>query len=531
MGIEKKNDYVSDHFSDIADGRSANALAVGPGVLWIYMIPDNLFSKRIFRCLDSKRLPLTLCIGLSGGVDSMCLTYLLSRWAKKYGVELKAITIDHSFRKESASEAALIGRYVEKWGVQHVVQKIEYDTNIELITNFEEVARTLRYEVFDRECRGSNASHICLAHTLDDQLETFMQRLRHNSSLFGLAGLKDVANIPLSENAPASVRPPIRVIRPLLGFRKAELVATCKDNGVEWFEDYTNDDVGLTERNMLRYMINSYVPVQLSETPHNNGERVRLLQAASREGLLETYGEVREVVSTLRDEVRALHAASEVFLDKSNLRLELSTPITLSLDLPNGISVFSRWLYEVLYPVSASKHYYWAYAKLERHLVPKIKQHITGGNAAIPLKINYLNVLFDVTYNGSIKKLNIYCTRQPFIRNELLPSIQIDYLAPLAWSRWYFFDRRFWLLFYTEKPGVKVHTEPYDAEMHFKAVHELLGNGKEYQFLRNKKFNYIPMITIYYQGQTGIAFPTCNVYSDHSLLKVDWDTKAQHFLV
>lgn len=456
----------------------------------------------------------------------MCLTYLLSRWAKKYSVGLKAITIDHSYRKESANEAALIGRCVEKWGVQHVVHKIEYGADIELITNFEEVARTRRYEIFDRVCRGSNASHICLAHTLDDQLETFMQRLRHNSSLFGLAGLKDVATIPLPATAPARVRSPVRVIRPLLGFWKTELVATCKESGVGWFEDYTNDDVGLTERNMLRYMINSYIPAQLSETARSNGERVRLLQSASKEGLLETYGEVREVVATVRDQVRALHAASNVSLDKSNLLLRLSTPTSLSLDLPNGVSVLSRWLYEVLCPISASKHYHWAYAKLERHLVPKIKQHITGSDAAAPLKINYLNVLFDITYHDSTKTLNVYCTRQPFIRNELLPSIQIDNLVPLAWSRWYIFDRRFWLLFYTENPGVKVRIEPYDVKIHFKAAHELLGNDKEHEFLRNKKYNCIPMITVHHQGRTGIAFPTCNVYSDDILVKVDWDTRV-----
>ncbi|CCE78782.1 Piso0_000811 [Millerozyma farinosa CBS 7064] len=490
------------------------------------MIPDHLFSKSILRCLDSTQLPSTLCIALSGGVDSMCLTYLLSRWAKKYRVGLKAITIDHSYRKESANEAALIGRCVEKWCVQHEVHKIEYGTDIKSITNFEEVARTRRYEIFDRVCRVSNASHICVAHTLDDQLETFVQRLRHNSSLFGLAGLREVANIPLPECAPARVRSPVRVIRPLLEFCKADLVATCKENGVKWFEDYTNDDVGLTERNMLRYLINSYVPAQLSETPCDNGERVHLLQSVSKERLLETYGEVRELESTVRNQVRALHSASDVSLDKSNLSLRLSVPVSLSLDLPDGVSVLSRWMYEVFYPISASKHYHWAYAKLERHLVPKIKQHITSSSAASPLKINYLNVLFNITYHDTTKILNINCRRQPFIRNESLPTIQVDNLAPSTWSRWYFFDRRFWLSFYTQKSGIKLHVEPYDVKMHFKIVQELLGKSKEHEFLRNKKYNCIPMVIIHHQGMTDIAFPTCNIYSDGRLVKVDWDTKV-----
>lgn len=44
-------------------------------------------------------------VGISGGPDSMSLTVLLNRWAKKAGVRLVGITIDHRFREESAIEA------------------------------------------------------------------------------------------------------------------------------------------------------------------------------------------------------------------------------------------------------------------------------------------------------------------------------------------------------------------------------------------------------------------------------------------
>ncbi|KAK4251606.1 hypothetical protein C7999DRAFT_10567 [Corynascus novoguineensis] len=46
----------------------------------------------------------------------------------------------------------------------------------------------------------------------------------------------------------------IMVYRPLLGFSKDRLIATCLENNIPWFEDHTNADRTLTMRNAVRYM-------------------------------------------------------------------------------------------------------------------------------------------------------------------------------------------------------------------------------------------------------------------------------------
>ncbi|KAL2265333.1 hypothetical protein VTJ83DRAFT_6433 [Remersonia thermophila] len=46
----------------------------------------------------------------------------------------------------------------------------------------------------------------------------------------------------------------ITVYRPLLGFSKDRLIATCVENNIPWFEDHTNQDATLTLRNAVRYM-------------------------------------------------------------------------------------------------------------------------------------------------------------------------------------------------------------------------------------------------------------------------------------
>ncbi|KAL2160133.1 hypothetical protein VTH06DRAFT_1788 [Thermothelomyces fergusii] len=58
----------------------------------------------------------------------------------------------------------------------------------------------------------------------------------------------------------------IMVYRPLLGFSKDRLIATCLENNVPWFEDHTNSDRTLTMRNAVRYMHKNHtLPVALQK--------------------------------------------------------------------------------------------------------------------------------------------------------------------------------------------------------------------------------------------------------------------------
>lgn len=50
--------------------------------------------------------------------------------------------------------------------------------------------------------------------------------------------------------------PQLQFVRPLLGFTKQQLIDTCLENNVPWFEDPSNKDVGLTQRNAIRFLLN-----------------------------------------------------------------------------------------------------------------------------------------------------------------------------------------------------------------------------------------------------------------------------------
>lgn len=82
----------------------------------------------------------------------------------------------------------------------------------------------------------------------------------------------------------------IMIYRPLLEFSKDRLIATCEANNVEWFEDPTNADATLTQRNAIRHMDRSQLPPELQkeavlDMSREAKRRTRLEEAEARRWL------------------------------------------------------------------------------------------------------------------------------------------------------------------------------------------------------------------------------------------------------
>jgi tRNA(Ile)-lysidine synthase len=93
------------------------------------------------------------------------------------------------------------------------------------------MARDMRYRLLGALAHELGASHVVTGHTLDDQAETVLMRLVHGTGIGGLGGMW-----------PEIERDGVTVARPLLGMRKARLVATCEAAGWPFFNDPSNAD-------------------------------------------------------------------------------------------------------------------------------------------------------------------------------------------------------------------------------------------------------------------------------------------------
>jgi tRNA(Ile)-lysidine synthase len=102
-------------------------------------------------------------------------------------------------------------------------------------TAIQEGARAERYSVLDAWAGERGFAAIATAHHLDDQVETLVMRLNRGAGVRGLAGIRPVAAIPGGKSA-------ARLIRPLLGWRRTELVDLCNKSGLAPVDDPSNRD-------------------------------------------------------------------------------------------------------------------------------------------------------------------------------------------------------------------------------------------------------------------------------------------------
>src|SRR5690606_16874186 len=113
-------------------------------------------------------------------------------------------------------------------------------------------AREARYRWLARVCRDTGAQVCVTGHTLDDQAETVLLRLVRGSGLPGASAMATLASWPVPDVEPAA--PPLRVLRPLLGCARQELLEYLDALGLEAREDPSNELVTF-DRNRIRHRV------------------------------------------------------------------------------------------------------------------------------------------------------------------------------------------------------------------------------------------------------------------------------------
>lgn len=187
------------------------------------------FDDRLSRLVSIPAGDVIAC-AVSGGPDSMALLYLLSRWAEPRGIRVKAFTVDHGLRAESADEA----RGVAHWATSlpNIDHEILHWTGDKPDSRILEEARAARYALLAGAMARHGAHYLFVAHHQDDQAETFLIRLAKGSGLDGLSGMRALQ--ALDEDK--------WIARPLLDVPKADLVAMCDASNIPYVRDPTNEN-------------------------------------------------------------------------------------------------------------------------------------------------------------------------------------------------------------------------------------------------------------------------------------------------
>lgn len=200
-------------------------------------------------------VPERLGVGVSGGSDSLGLLAVLASWAQKGGPDLRAVTVDHGIRPESADEAAHVARICERLGVRHDVLVWE---GWDGAGNLPDQARRARYRLMTQWALREGVPQVAIAHTLNDQAETFLMRLSREAGVDGLAAMTQ-----------SWVQDGVHFRRPALGLSRGELQRVLTAKGIAWVDDPTNTDMAF-ERARVRKVLETLEGLGLSARSLSN---------------------------------------------------------------------------------------------------------------------------------------------------------------------------------------------------------------------------------------------------------------------
>jgi tRNA(Ile)-lysidine synthase len=236
-----------------------------------------------------------ILLAVSGGPDSLAMLLLAHEAMPD---RIAAATVDHGLRPEAADEAVFVARVCAGLGVAHSI----LTPDAPITGNVQSAARAARYALLEAAADAADCAFIATAHHADDQLETVLMRVARGSGVGGLSGVR-------ARNG--------RIVRPLLGFSKAELEEICAEAGVEPVRDPGNNDPDFDRVAMRQFLASGAHPFDAARA------------ALSAEALAEAGEALDWVTNRLLTERMERHDAALV-LDCSNLPRELQRRLLLA---------------------------------------------------------------------------------------------------------------------------------------------------------------------------------------------------------
>lgn len=236
---------------------------------------------------SSADAPLVL-VALSGGPDSLALAAAAAFAAPRLGIVAGAVVVDHGLQPGSEQVAAAAAAAAAELGLGPV-RTVAMGLGPEVRTapgGLEAEARRARYAALAQAAADTGAVAVLTGHTLDDQAETVLLGLARGSGATSLHGMAADSALAEIAGAPSGAA---RLLRPLLGVRRAETLAACADQGLEPWHDPMNADPAHTR-----------VRVRERVLP--------LLEAELGPGIAEALGRTAEL---LREDAAALDSQAE----------------------------------------------------------------------------------------------------------------------------------------------------------------------------------------------------------------------------
>ncbi|WP_323659192.1 tRNA lysidine(34) synthetase TilS [Aliarcobacter butzleri] len=172
-------------------------------------------------------------LAFSAGVDSSALFFLLL----KQNIPFDIAIVNYNVRVQSKNEVNYAKELALKYNKQIFIKEVKLETT----SNFEKMARDIRYKFFEEIIDENSYEILITAHQLNDKLEWFLMQLAKGAGLIELIGFNEFEQ---KEN--------YKIYKPLLDITKKELENFLKQENIKYFIDNSNFDEKY-KRNYFRH--------------------------------------------------------------------------------------------------------------------------------------------------------------------------------------------------------------------------------------------------------------------------------------
>ena len=192
-------------------------------------ISNKSFSASLFSIVEKNK---KLLIAISGGIDS---EILLDLCIKNIALaNIHAIHINHNLTLQAKKYEHFVRRNCfEKNIPLTVVSEKRNSINGE---SMEMWGRKIRYKNIYQSLIELNFAYALTAHHASDNLETVLMNLDRGCYVKGLRGI-------VPKNG--------KIIRPLLKYKKSDIISYANKNKIDFIHDLSNDDIAM-KRNYIR---------------------------------------------------------------------------------------------------------------------------------------------------------------------------------------------------------------------------------------------------------------------------------------
>ncbi|MBQ9814890.1 MAG: tRNA lysidine(34) synthetase TilS [Lachnospiraceae bacterium] len=210
-----------------------------------------------------------IVIGVSGGADSVCLLFLMNKLSRILEFSITAVHVNHMLRGEESDRDE---RFVKSLCHKHGIKCVTVNIDVRSLAfrqglSKEEAGRIARYRAFEavaRKLSGKNpykGGKACVAHHIDDNVETVLMNMMRGAGLKGICGIQ-----------PVSRWGTLTIIRPLLCLSREDIENYLRENRLDYVHDSTNSQDDFTRNkvrlNILPQMksINPRTPEHINDT-------------------------------------------------------------------------------------------------------------------------------------------------------------------------------------------------------------------------------------------------------------------------